>query len=238
MPGERVTHSIKLVVEWQTAYRTQVFIEVIVIHEGLSAGLLKETRLSSERLLQFWPAWWEFYQMLDAVVGSSEVCLWGVRGRHVSVLQVCLSSILSHQGWTKYLHLPLVARHHGGMHTAVNGCHHHQDTHSATDHPCNYLSAMCSSHSDRSVTLVDALFIAADPAEWPGRFITMTWCALIVSFLWTHAEHFCGHTADVPALQLSREAAPHGIYMSICKEKEQNKLPVSTGQVIFCHFKS
>lgn len=31
----------------------QVFIEVIVIHEGLSAGLLKETRLSSERLLQF-----------------------------------------------------------------------------------------------------------------------------------------------------------------------------------------
>lgn len=47
----KLTRSEKVTSPWFQLL--QVFIKVIVIHEGLSAGLLKETHLSSERLLQF-----------------------------------------------------------------------------------------------------------------------------------------------------------------------------------------
>lgn len=139
------------------------------------------------------------------------------RRRHLSVLQVHFSSGLGHQRLTAVLNLPLVPRHQRGIDTTVSRCDHHQDAHRATNHTCNYLRALRPADAGRPVALTNAFLIAADPARRAGGPAAITWHSVFGLTLRALAEHLSWDRADVPALQIPRVTALHGIYLPIYK---------------------
>lgn len=77
--------------------------------------------------------------------------------------------------------------------------------------------------ADGSVSLADALVVAADPSRRTGRPSRVTWGAFLGLTLQAVAEHLCWHAADVPALQIPWETAPHRVYLPIYKADGEGK---------------